>query len=80
MFFIGGMMLDKIKRELGIPEKHSLDLEHKEWKSRGSEDYDIYIGIEKDENGKIIEKWEIKNSTEKYPPCHNYIYGKRLGI
>lgn len=62
-------MSEEYKKEIGIPDNHTLELVSSNWKgARKGQDTDEYLYREIDENGSVVATYEIKDSTSTYPP------------
>lgn len=62
-------MSEEYRKEIGIPDDHTLEHVSSEWKgSRKGQDTDVHVYKELDANGKHVATYEVKDSTSIYPP------------
>lgn len=65
--------MDEHKKEIGIPEAHNLVQIDTKWGQRKGQDTDPYWYDEVDQNGVIVGKYVVKDSTSMYPPYNRSI-------
>lgn len=56
------------RKSLGIPENHTLTQTDTKWAERKGQDTDTYWYDENNENGDIVARYVVKDSTCIYPP------------
>jgi len=61
------------KKELNIPDEHSLVETKTEWKQKRGQDTDTYWYDELNHEGKVVAKYIVKDSTSMYPPFERRI-------
>ncbi|WP_063659067.1 hypothetical protein [Aliivibrio fischeri] len=71
-------MSNEYKKKMGIPDNHTLKRISSEWKQKGSQDIDIYQYEHLDENGELVAKYEVRDSTSMYPPFDNSIDWRKV--
>jgi len=72
-------MMDDHKEKIGIPEAHSLVQTDTKWEQRKGQDTDTYWYDELDQNGVVVAKYVVKDSTSIYPPCSRSISYEKVG-
>ena len=68
------------KHELGIPANHSLIQTDTKWEQRKGQDTDIYWYDETNEEGKVVAKYIVRDSTCIHPPQKRNITYDKLSI
>ena len=66
-------MSQEYKELIGIPESHQLVQTDSKWRQSGGKDTDTYWYDEVDEQGNVIAKYIVKDSTSMYPPQKNEV-------
>lgn len=61
-------MIDDHKKKIGIHEGHDLVQTDTKWEQRKGQDTDTYWYDEVDENGVVVAKYVVQDSTSIYPP------------
>lgn len=61
-------MIDEYKKKIGLPESHTLKIVSSQWSQRKGQDTDTYECEELNEQGEVIAKYTVKDSTSMYPP------------
>lgn len=61
-------MTDEYKKKIGLPESHTLKIVSSQWSQRKGQDTDTYECEELNEQGEVIAKYTVKDSTSMYPP------------
>lgn len=72
-------MSDEHKKKLGIPEGHTLVETDSKWEQRKGRDTDTYWYDEINENGVVVAKYIVKDSTSVYPPFGRNITWDKVG-
>ncbi|MGL6007640.1 hypothetical protein [Aeromonas sobria] len=71
-------MLEEYKKKIGIPEKHTLKQTSFEWQAKKGQDTDTYHYDHLDENGELVGKYIVYDSTSMYPPFGRSISWKHI--
>lgn len=66
------------KEALGISPQHSLVQTDTKWSQRKGQDTDTYWFDEKDEDGIVVAKYVVKDSTCIYPPQNRTVTYEKL--
>lgn len=66
-------MSQEHKEKIGIPAEHSLVQTDTKWEQRKGQDTDTYWYDEVDEQGNVVAKYVVQDSTSVYPP-----FGRRI--
>ncbi|PWB14341.1 hypothetical protein DCO44_09405 [Acinetobacter sp. AM] len=61
-------MIDEYKKKIGLPESHTFKIVSSQWSQRKGQDTDTYECEELNEQGEVIAKYTVKDSTSMYPP------------
>lgn len=56
-------MSDEYKKKIGVPESHTLNIVSSQWSQRKGQDTDTYECEELNEQGEVIARYTIKDST-----------------
>lgn len=72
-------MSEEHKKQLGIPEGHTLVETDSKWEQRKGRDTDTYWYDEINENGVLVTKYVVKDSTSIYPPFGRSITWEKVG-
>lgn len=68
------------EKELKIKDSHSLKQIKTEWKTKGNEDFDITSYEELNEEGVVICKYIVKDTTLKTPPFSRFLECQKLDL
>lgn len=66
-------MSDEYKKKIGLPESHTLNIVSSQWSQQKGQDTDTYECEELNEQGEVIARYTIKDSTSIYPPFERSI-------
>jgi hypothetical protein len=72
-------MNQKFKEKIGIPDNHNLVQTDTKWEQRKGQDTDTYWYDHVDEEGNVIAKYIVKNSTSIYPPFDGRVSYEQVG-
>lgn len=61
-------MSDEYKKKMGLSESYTLNIVSSQWSQRKGQDNDTYECEELNEQGEIIARYTVKDSTSIYPP------------
>lgn len=70
--------MDDHKKEAGIPCSHELVQTQAMSSQRKGQDTDTYWYDQVDENGTVVAKWIVKDSTSIYPPFGRSILAEKI--
>lgn len=71
--------MDDHAKEAGIPSNHKLVQTETKWRQSKGQDTDTYWYDQVDENGAVIAKWTVKDSTSMYPPFGRNVSAEKVG-
>jgi len=71
-------IIEKLRKEMSISEKHQLVHIKTESKSIHGLDSDFYFFNEIDVTDQIIDRYCVEDSVEKHPPFKNFMRCKKL--
>ena len=71
--------MEEHKQKIGIPDGHDLVVTDTKWKQRKGQDTDTYWNNEVDENGNVVAKYILKDSTSIHPPSARIISYEKVG-
>lgn len=72
-------MSQEHKEKIGIPAEHSLVQTDTKWEQRKGQDTDTYWYDEVDEQGNVVAKYVVQDSTSIYPPFVRRISYDKVG-
>ena len=71
--------MEEYKKKIGIPDCDDLVQTETTWKQRKGQDTDTYWYDHVDENGNVIAKYKVEDSTSIYPPFGRNISYDKIG-
>lgn len=60
--------MDDHAKKIGIPTNHKLVQTETKWRQSKGQDTDTYLYDQVDENGIVVAKYVVRDSTSMYPP------------